>query len=599
MESIISKLAFIGVLGIVAQWVAWRAKLPAIVLLLIAGFLAGPVFGLLDPENDLGDIYKPLVALAVSVILFEGGLTLKWKEIQETAKGLRRIIFFGGPLVWFGSALSAHYLGGLEWPTSIILGAVLVVTGPTVIMPLLRTAKLSPRPASLLRWEAIVNDPIGALFAVMSFEVYLVFFANSDHSADTGHFILMAISAFAFAIFGGYAMARFLVYAFTHGWMPEYLKAPVLLASVVGIFAISDLFLEESGLLTVTIMGIVMANSKLASLNEMKRFKETVTVLLVSGVFILLTAALKWETLAALDWRAAAFVFAVLFVVRPAAIFIATIGAGLNFSERLLVGWIAPRGIVAVAVSGLFGATLVETGVADGDKMIAYTFAVVAATIVLHGFSLPFLARVLNLRSTHRPGILFVGGSSWTNAFANKLKELDVPVLIADRNWSHVQESRMAGVESYFGEVLSEAAHHNVDLNKYSHLIAATDNDYYNTLICSDFGPEIGRSNVFQIGKLEENSDRQQVTFTLGGRPLMRPGQNLSELRNKLQNRWGFRSTTITEEFNYEQFTESLPEGSVILLWVKTDNDFVFPTTRNAGTPQAGARVITFGPRDD
>ncbi len=182
MHSMELKLALIGFVGIAAQWLAWRINLPAIALLLLAGLTAGPLTGFLDPAADFGDLYRPVIALAVAIILFEGGLTLNLKEINETSKAVRRIILIGGPLVWFFGVLAAHFVGGLSWQTSIILGAILVVTGPTVIMPLLRQARLQPRAASLLRWEAIINDPIGALFAVMSFEVFLVL--NHVHEAQ-------------------------------------------------------------------------------------------------------------------------------------------------------------------------------------------------------------------------------------------------------------------------------------------------------------------------------------------------------------------------------------------------------------------------------
>ena len=393
MESIAVKLAFIGAAGIAAQWVAWRLRLPAIALLLAAGFLAGPVTGFIEPARDFGAVYKPAIGLAVAIILFEGGLTLNFHEIRETSKAVRRIVIFGGPLTWVGAALAAHFIGGLSWTVSIILGAILVVTGPTVIMPLLRSARLKSRPASLLRWEAIVNDPIGALFAVISFEVFLVI--GGGHEADS--LLLHIALAAGYALVAGFGFAQLLIWAFTRGSVPEYLKAPVLFAAVLVVFATANLFLEESGLLAVTIMGIRMANSRIASLAELRRFKETVTILLVSGLFVMLTAALEWPVIRSLDWRAAGFVVALLFVIRPAAIFIATIATGLTWQERLLTAWIAPRGIVAVAVASLFGTLLAGFGVEDGQSMVAFTFAVVTATIFLHGFTLSPLARLLGL----------------------------------------------------------------------------------------------------------------------------------------------------------------------------------------------------------
>ncbi len=296
------------------------------------------------------------------------------------------------------------------------------------------------------------------------------------------------MAAAVIALPGAYFLAKSLVWLFINGHIPEFLKAPVLVAAAITANALTNLVLEEAGLLTVTVMGIVLANSRMASLTEMRRFKETITVLLVSGVFILLTASLKMETILSLGWEAVAFVIAMLFVVRPLAIFIATINTGISWQERLLSAWIAPRGVVAVAVAGLFGGTLVEQGVADGERMIAYTFAVVAATIILHGFSLPILARVLNLSSSAKPGILIVGGSRWSTALAEKLQSMEIPVLIADDNWNHLINARAANIPTYFGDVLSEHAHHEINMSTWGAVITATDNDAYNALVCTEFG---------------------------------------------------------------------------------------------------------------
>ena len=330
MTGLIFKLAAIGFAGIFAQWAAWRIRIPAIALLFAAGFLLGPVTGFLNPAEDLGAVYKPMIALAVAIILFEGGLTLNFHEINETAKGIRRIIFLGGPLVWLFSTLSAHYGAGLSWPAATILGAIFVITGPTVIMPLLRQAQLAKRPASLLRWEAIINDPIGALYAVFAFEVFLVL--HGHHEA--GNLAVTLIAAAVFAVFGGWLLGKLVAIAFIRALVPEFLKAPVLLSVVLLAYAVSDLILEESGLLTVTVMGVTLANQRMASLTEMRRFKETITILLVSGLFILLTASFDVSVLKSLGWQAALFVALILFVARPAAILLATIGSGLNFRER-------------------------------------------------------------------------------------------------------------------------------------------------------------------------------------------------------------------------------------------------------------------------
>ncbi|WP_299860896.1 sodium:proton antiporter [uncultured Hoeflea sp.] len=594
MEDIVLKLAVIGAAGIAAQWFAWRLQLPAIVLLLAAGFVAGPATGFLDPATDFGDIYRPMVSIAVAIILFEGGLTLNFKEIRETSTTVRRIIMYSGPMVWGMGALAAHYIGGLSWPTAIVLGAILVVTGPTVIMPLLRQAQLHQRPASLLRWEAIVNDPIGALFAVVSFEIILVYIGL--HQAE--NLVVLVLAGFAMAIGGGIVAARLIVWAFIRGHVPEYLKAPVLLASVVAVYALTNMVLEEAGLLTVTVMGVVMANSRIASLTDMRRFKETITTLLVSGVFIILTASLSMDDIRSLDWSAALFVATLLFLVRPIAVMLATIRSGATFQERILVSWIAPRGVVAVAVSGLFGTLLADAGVEDAGRMVAFTFAVVVTTILLHGFTLKPLASFLNLKQQSKPGILIVGGSRWSTALAAKLNEAEVPVLLADQNWNHLIEARLANIPVYFGEVLSESAHHAIDPKRFSSLIATSDNDSYNALVCTDFGPELGRNHVFQIGRGDEKA-RQALNFTLGGRALTADPVSFLELREKLLKGWTFHLTRLTDEFDWAAYEASRSEGAFILLWVKPSGTIVFASTAPA-SPGPNDRILSFAmPRDD
>ena len=593
MHDVALKLAVVAAGGILAQWVAWRTRLPAIVLLLVGGFVLGPLTGWLDPATDFGAAYRPVVSIAVAIILFEGGLTLNVAEIRETSKAVRRLILFGGPLVWGLTALAAHVVAGLSWPTASVLGAILVVTGPTVVMPLLRQAHLAARPASLLRWEAIVNDAIGALFAVIAFETFLVL----DGSYSAGDLIASLAVGMVIAVGGGYAAGSLIEWAFSRGHVPEYLKAPVLLATVVAAHALTNMLLEEAGLLTVTVMGIRLANSRIASLAEMRRFKETVTILLVSGLFLLLTAALDMEAIRSLDWRAVAFVGLVMFVIRPLAVVISTAGAGITLREQLFVGWIAPRGIVAVAVASLFAAALSDNGVNDAPQLVAYTFAVVVATVFAHGFTLAPLATWLGLTSASKPGILIVGGSPVMAAFAATLKEAGIPVMIADTAWSRLREARLAEIPVYFGEVLSEEAHYDLDVKRFAALIATTSNDAYNALVCTNLGPEIGRTNVFEIPTIREQAERKSLSFTLGGRPLTRDPE-LRSLDFQLEHirGWGFQATRITEEFSYQEYLDSRAEGARVILWRKPSGKLVFRSTTEKSSPEPGDLVISFAP---
>ena len=304
----INAIALVGALGVGAQWLAWRLQLPGIVLMLLAGVIAGPVLGILDPARDIGPLVAPMVSVAVAIILFEGGLTLNFHQLSDAATGVKRLVFVGAPLGWLTSAMALHYGAGLGWQASADFGGIMIVTGPTVIAPLLRQAKLGRRPAALLQWEAIVNDPIGALAAVLAFELVVVLNTTETVSHAAQVLALGVVVATILGALGGYGIAR----AFKQGWVPEYMKVPVLFVVLIAIFAASDTVLHESGLLAVTIMGVVIANAELPSYTELRRFKEHATVLLVSGVFILLAASLDFSTLGQLNWRAALFVASVI-----------------------------------------------------------------------------------------------------------------------------------------------------------------------------------------------------------------------------------------------------------------------------------------------
>ncbi len=590
---LIGKLALIGVLGAAAQWLAWRARLPAIVLLLGAGFLAGPVTGLLDPSADFGELLKPLIALAVALILFEGGLSLNFAEVRETSVAVRRLVTLGALTAFGLGALAAHYIAALSWPSALVLGAILVVTGPTVVIPLLRHARLKPRAAALLRWEAILADPVGALLAVLVFEIVLV--ARAELTAD--ELALQVGAALLWSVLGGYLLGRLIIRAFVTGKVPEFLKAPLVVTAVLATYAVSDLILEESGLLTVTVLGVTLGNSRLASLTELRRFKEFVTVLLVSGVFIVLTAGLELETLATLAPRDALFVAAILFLVRPVSVLLSTTLSGVPLAERLLAAWIAPRGVVAVAVSGLFAASLAGQGIADGERLVALTFAVVVITVCLHGFTLGPLAKLLDLRASAAEGVLIVGGSPWTTALAEQLAAMDLPVLIADRNWNHLREPRYQGLDVYYGEILSDRAEHHIDLNRFGYLIAATDNDDYNALLCTDFGPEFGRGNVFQIGRPAgaREEDRHSLAVTLGGRPLLEDVGGHATLNARVAAGWGFRKTTLSRDFD-EQTLRSQSEKDGRLLLARRGSRLLWLTGSEPPALDRDDVVLSFGP---
>ena len=586
-------IAMVGMLGIGAQWLAWRTGWPAIVLMLAAGFLAGPVLGLFDPEHAFGDLLDPMIAIGVALILFEGGLSLDFRELRHAGEGVWRLVLLGGPIAWGLGAFAAHSIGGLEWPVAILFAGILVVTGPTVVMPLLRQSSVKARPAAILKWEAIVNDPIGALFAVVSYEYFRA--VTESPGASLFEVVPPLIIAAIIAGLIGYVAAAAIAWAFPRGAIPEYLKVPVLLTSVIVVFVLSNQIEHEAGLVAVTVMGIALANMNVSSLRSIHPFKQNIAVILIAGIFVLLSASLEFEELAYLNWNFGLFLLALLFLVRPATILLSLLGSSVPWNERLFLSWIAPRGIVLVAISGLFALRLEDIGY-DGTALIGLSFAVVVATIVAHGFTIDLVARLLNLKGSNRPGVLIVGSTPWTISLALMMQELKAPVMVVDSSWQRLALARQKGLPFYHGEILNEATEHNLDLTPYSVLVAATENEAYNALVCNEFAYEIGRDTVFQLGDAIDDEDRHALPSGIRGRALFESGFGVEDVNERLARGWVFRKTKLSEEFTFAAAQDRLPDAAAMLLLVRDNGTLRFFTHAARPEPRAGDVIVSFAP---
>ncbi len=603
MEQQAIMIALVGVLGIGAQWLAWRTGWPAIVLMLAAGFIAGPVLGqlgypLLDPKAAFGDLLEPMVGIGVALILFEGGLSLDFRELRKYGGGVWRLVLLGVPIGWLLGSLASYYIAGLVWPVAILFAGILVVTGPTVVLPLLRQSSVQQRPAALLKWEAIVNDPIGALCAVIAYEYF-----RATQAGGTAFEVVPEI-ALAGVLSGliGYAAAWLVGWSFPRGLVPEFLKVPVLLVAVVGTFVICNGIEHEAGLVAVTVMGVALANMHVSSLRSIHPFKQNIAVLLVSGIFILLSASLDVSKLSYLNpltvegLRLYLFLLALLFLVRPATILLSLLGSSVPWNERLFLAWIEPRGIVLVAISGLFALRLSELGYGDGSILIGLSFAVVVTTIVAHGFTIDFVARILQVKGASRPGLLIAGATEWTVALAEILHKSGTPVMIVDSSWRRLKPARVLGLPTYHGEILNEATEYNLDLAPFQSLIAATDNEAYNALVCSDFAPEIGTDKVYQLGEGADDDDHRALPASLRGRALFASGLGVEDVHQRQQAGWVFRRTRLSEQFDLKAARENLPEAANMLLLIKPSGELKFFTHAAAPEPQPGDQIISFSP---
>lgn len=600
MESQAIVIALVGVLGIGAQWIAWRTGWPAIVLMLVAGFLAGPVASLvlgaplLDPKAAFGDLLEPMVAIGVALILFEGGLSLDFRELRHAGSGVLRLATIGVVLGWLFGSLAGHYIAYLQWPVAILFGGILVVTGPTVVIPLLRQSSVQNRPASILKWEAIVNDPTGALCAVIAYEYFRKLADNPG--ASVVEVVPPLIIAAILAGLLGYAAARAIAWAFPRGVIPEFLKVPVLLTTVIGVFVLSNKIEHEAGLVAVTVMGVALANMNVSSMRSIHPFKENIALLLVSGIFILLSASLRIEDLAYLNWSFGLFLIALLFLVRPATILLSLLGSDVPWNERIFLAWIAPRGIVLVAISGLFALRLSELGYGDGNALISLSFAVVVATIIAHGFTVDPVAKLLKVKGDTRPGLLIVGANKWAIDLAKQMRALDTPVMVVDSSWQKLAHARREGLPYYHGEILNEATEHNLDLTPFQVLIAVTDNEAYNTLVCNEFANEIGRDSVYQLGDFADEDDRHALPPSLRGRAMFESGFGLADLHERQQQGWSLRKTKLSEAFTFADAQSKLPENAQYLLVQRAGGRLRFFTHAVRPDPRAGDTVISFAP---
>ena len=591
MEQQALVIALVGVLGIGAQWVAWRTGWPAIVLMLAAGFIAGPVLHIFDPDKVFGEMMAPMIAIGVALILFEGGLSLNFRELRHSGEAVWRLFAFGIPVGWLLGSIALH-MAGLVWPVAILFAGILVVTGPTVVTPMLRQANVQPRPAAILKWEAIVNDPAGAMCAVIAYE----YFRLSADGATLFQVVPPLIVAAVLAAALGYFAARAIAWAFPRGVVPEYLKVPVLLTVVVAVFVAANLIEHEAGLISVTVMGVALANMNVSSLRSIHPFKQNVAVLLVSGIFILLSSSLQFSDLRYLEWRFALFLLALLFIIRPATVLISLLGSKLPWNERLFVAWIAPRGIVLVAIAGLFALRLTELGYADGSILIGLSFAVVVSTVIAHGFTINLVARLLGIKGASKPGLLIVGATPWTIALARQMKELETPVTIADSSWERLSPVRQAGLPYYHGEILHEATEHDLDLSPFQVLVAATENEAYNTLVCNEFAHLFGRDAVYQVGEEGEEDDPRRLPESLRGRALFKSGMGVEELIERQRAGWVFRKTRLSERFGFEEAKDKLPDSGQMLLLVRPGGKLRFFTHASQPVPRAEDIVISYSP---
>lgn len=557
-------LSGVALVSLVCQLTAWRLRLPAILFLLLAGILLGPVFGLLQPDVFLGDLLFPLVSVCVALILFEGSLTLKFEQLKETGSVVRRLVTVGALVTWGVITAACHWLIELDLALSALFGALVVVTGPTVVVPMLRTLRATQRISKVLRWEGILIDPIGALLAVLVYEWIVAQSAGGNgFSAGLWIFVeVIAVGAIAGAA-GGALMAT----ALRRHWIPEYLEVLASLALVLVAFTVSNELVHESGLLTVTVMGIWLANAKGVDIEEILVFKEHLSVLLISGLFILLAARVDLGALLALGWPALALLAVIQFVARPLAVWVSSIGSELTWNERALVAWIGPRGIVAAAVSALFALRLEQAGYEDAALVSALTFAVIIGTVVFQSATARRMAQLLGVTEPERRGVLLIGANAVARSLAEVLQKLEVPLLIVDTHWDSIRQARMKGLRTLRGNPLSTHFDDNLDLAGLGTLVTLTPERERNALLNKHFQRDFPVHRIFSVRNERSGAnERLQISSAHEGLLMGAEGMTFSKLSSLISQGARFKATTLTEGFGFEQWQQEAGKNRVPML---------------------------------
>jgi len=586
-EHLLIAVASIITLGIAAEWFAWRIGLPSILVLLVFGFLAGPLIGFLDPDVMLGDLLFPIVSISVAVILFEGGASLRISELREIGGVVRNLVSIGAAITWVSTSTAGYVLLGLDPTAAALLGAILVVTGPTVIVPLLRQMRPVPQVASTLKWEGILIDPIGAVLAVLVFEVVL---AGGVEKA-TAAVLLVLLKTL---LIGGLMTALgvgILVLLMDRQWVPEFLQSPLALMVVIAAFAASNVMQSESGLLTATLMGVALANQKAVEVRHILEFKENLRVLLISSLFILLAARLELSDLAGIGWPELAFLAALVLVIRPLSVAVSTFGSELEWRERAMVAFVAPRGIVAAAVASIFALELAHAGY-EAYQLVSLTFMVIIGTVAIYGLGSRPVARLLGVSKPDPQGILFVGAHPWALRIAGAVQREGFNVCLADTNYSNIADARMEGLPTYFGSTLTEAALDTIDLDGIGRVLALTANDEVNSLTAVNFTEIFGKREVYQIPPEKFTAGSKQVVSKhLRGRFLFDGTASYWDLTARFDAGADVKTTNLTDEFDFQKFKERNPDAIPLFLIDRNGKLTVF-TVLAPPAPVAGTRIM-------
>ena len=579
------ELAAIVVLGILAQWIAWKAKVPAILPLILIGMFVGPFSPYwyhgdgkwLEPiwDNSHGHGLFPgeglfhFVELAIGIILFEGGLTLKTSEFKDVGSSILRLISVGSLVTFIGGGLAAHFLIDLPWALSFLFSGLIIVTGPTVIAPILRNVPLKKHISAVLKWEGILIDPVGALVAVLVYEFI-------SKTGSGGEFTQEALIQFLQIVFvatsWGGLTALALREMLKRDWVPHYLLTIFTLAFVLFVFVGSSIIVHDSGLLAVVVAGMVLGNMDVPHINEITYFKESLSILLISILFILLSANIDLKDLELLmDWRCISLFFFVILILRPAAVLLSTQNSKLTLNEKLFISWMGPRGIVAAGIASLFGLKLVKQGFEGAEYITPLVFMIVLGTVLLNATTAKLIGGLLGVLLKESSGMLIFGATKASRLIAKYLQDNGQHVVVVDRNDANIKRCAEEGLEAFSANIYTDDLSSKYNLFDMGYMLAMMGNAEVNRYAMNKFKEEYGENGAVRLIASDERKygkDKMKNLDVLNSRDDF---INLSEVARDFPSVQGV--TIDGSEDLLAKFDQLMKEKDSIPLFIKSGSN--------------------------
>ena len=561
-HNILASFYIILGLGIFSQWLSWRIKIPAIIPLLFCGFLVGPILGIINSRELLGDLFLPFVEAFVPFIVFEGALGLKLNDIRLTRRTIFSLSSIGVLITFFVLSAASYFILNLSYQLAFLFGSLMVITGPTVILPMLRQIRIKASLSSIIRWEGILIEPIGVLLVSLTFQS--LFFGDFGISS----LLIIVLKTVVFGILIGFCITTAIVFLFQKHYLPEYLHEAFVLACVLLSFLIADALQSGAGLVTVVLMGILLANQKRVPVNHIVIFKENLRVLAISILFVIIASSLTLDILALYtNYKIFLFLLVVIFISRPLTVFISCFRSGLSFKEKLFLSWIAPRGIITAAAASLFSLQLLDKGIQEAEALVPLTFIVIVGTVAVYGLSAGALQKLLNLQKGQTGHLILVGSNAFSRQLATILSKFNFKLIIIDSNKKEVEKAKSLNIKSFHRNIFSFHLWEELQILGIDYFLALTRSDEVNVLCSLKYQDVIGPENVYQLRNQNLDQESNKSVKPLNQcRELFNKDLNYSQIETLLSSEHVMMYKTITKNYTIDTFKKENPQSSILFI---------------------------------